>query len=193
MFKSLVIENFRGFKHLEVGPLESVNLIAAKNNGGKTALLEAIWMLLHPDDPLQITWLNSQRGIASVRIGYAAIWEWLFHDRRYERATASVSAETMSGWDRLNLRLARQPGPAKMDIPGMAENLDPERLRIRDRLFLLSMSYMSHAGQPQETLVEPKGDLRGNLSWSTSFPQLPDSHQGVFRPRRMVHRFCGDV
>ena len=44
MYKSFNIKNFRCFNDLEFKPLERVNLIAGKNNVGKTALLEAIWM-----------------------------------------------------------------------------------------------------------------------------------------------------
>ncbi|MBI5570979.1 MAG: AAA family ATPase [Desulfomonile tiedjei] len=44
MYKSFRVKNYRCFKDLTVGPLERVNLIAGKNNVGKTALLEAIWL-----------------------------------------------------------------------------------------------------------------------------------------------------
>jgi hypothetical protein len=40
--KDLLIEDFRGFKRLEVPRLGRVNLIVGKNNVGKTALLEAL-------------------------------------------------------------------------------------------------------------------------------------------------------
>ena len=44
MYKSFNIENFRCFSELTLKPLERINLIAGKNNIGKTALLEALWM-----------------------------------------------------------------------------------------------------------------------------------------------------
>jgi len=44
MYASFEIKNFRCFSDLTFEPLEKVNLIAGKNNIGKTALLEAIWM-----------------------------------------------------------------------------------------------------------------------------------------------------
>ena len=58
MYRSFSIENFRLFDHLKVEPLARVNLIAGENNVGKTALLEALWMLCRPsaalDAPLDI-------------------------------------------------------------------------------------------------------------------------------------------
>ena len=44
MYKSFTIKNFRCFENLTVEPLERINLIAGKNNVGKTALLEALWL-----------------------------------------------------------------------------------------------------------------------------------------------------
>ena len=42
MYSSFRVQNFRGFKDLRLDDLARVNLIAGKNNTGKTALLEAI-------------------------------------------------------------------------------------------------------------------------------------------------------
>ena len=45
MLKSLRIRNYRVFKDLKVDGLHRINLIAGKNNSGKTSLLEAIFLL----------------------------------------------------------------------------------------------------------------------------------------------------
>ena len=42
MYSSFHAQNFRGFKDVQLDDLARVNLIAGKNNTGKTALLEAI-------------------------------------------------------------------------------------------------------------------------------------------------------
>lgn len=44
MYTSFTIENFRCFEKLTIAPLDRINLIAGKNNVGKTALLEALWL-----------------------------------------------------------------------------------------------------------------------------------------------------
>ena len=43
MYSSFRVQNFRGFKDLRLDDLARVNLIAGKNNTGKSALLEAIF------------------------------------------------------------------------------------------------------------------------------------------------------
>lgn len=44
MIKNIEIKNFRCFDNLKVSGFEKVNLISGKNNAGKTALLEAIFL-----------------------------------------------------------------------------------------------------------------------------------------------------
>lgn len=44
MIESFEIQNYRLFKHLKIEKLGRVNLITGKNNVGKTALLEALWL-----------------------------------------------------------------------------------------------------------------------------------------------------
>ena len=61
MYTSFTIENFRLFDQLTVEPLARVNLIAGQNNAGKTALLEALWLLNHPAMPRQALSISAWR------------------------------------------------------------------------------------------------------------------------------------
>jgi AAA15 family ATPase/GTPase len=45
MFRSIKIENFRGFKHFELEQLGRINLLVGLNNSGKTSILEAVQLL----------------------------------------------------------------------------------------------------------------------------------------------------
>jgi AAA15 family ATPase/GTPase len=45
MFRSIKIENFRGFKHFELQQLGRINLLVGLNNSGKTSILEAVQLL----------------------------------------------------------------------------------------------------------------------------------------------------
>ncbi len=45
MYKTFRVKNFRCFKDLQINDLGRVNLIAGKNNTGKTALMEAMYVL----------------------------------------------------------------------------------------------------------------------------------------------------
>ena len=51
MYRSFTIKNFRCFDELTVEGMGRINLIAGKNNVGKTALLEALWVHSWPIDP----------------------------------------------------------------------------------------------------------------------------------------------
>ncbi|HVU65784.1 MAG TPA: AAA family ATPase [Ktedonobacteraceae bacterium] len=49
--ESLEIQNFRGFRHLQIEKLGRVNLIVGKNNIGKSSLLEALELYARPGYP----------------------------------------------------------------------------------------------------------------------------------------------
>ena len=51
MFERINVSNYRGFNDVTVGGLGRINLVAGRNNAGKTALLEAIWLLCGAADP----------------------------------------------------------------------------------------------------------------------------------------------
>lgn len=62
--RSFNLKNFRCFQNFTLEPLERVNLIAGKNNVGKTSLLEAIFIFLNPTNPESLFQINLIRGIA---------------------------------------------------------------------------------------------------------------------------------
>lgn len=63
MFKRLQIRNFRGFNALEINQLSGINLIAGKNNSGKTSLLEAVFLLSGGGNAQLAVNTNVMRGI----------------------------------------------------------------------------------------------------------------------------------
>ena len=69
MYTSFSIENFKLFDQLTVAPLARVNLIGGKNNAGKTALLEALWMHRHPTSPWDALQIAGWRNIADYESG----------------------------------------------------------------------------------------------------------------------------
>src|SRR5437773_1114667 len=44
MFASITIDNFKPFAHFEIAGFRRVNVITGRNNAGKTALLEALFI-----------------------------------------------------------------------------------------------------------------------------------------------------
>ena len=63
MYKSFRVKNFRCFKDLQINDLGRVNLIAGKNNTGKTALMEAMYLLTKPMTATVLLDLQASRGL----------------------------------------------------------------------------------------------------------------------------------
>jgi hypothetical protein len=109
MIQTFHIENFRGLEHLDFGrrqvPLARVNLIAGTNNVGKTALLEALFLHLGPQNPTLATTINLFRGVDQYEADAKALWGWLFHNKDTAR-TIHLKSRSVDGVDRtLELRL----------------------------------------------------------------------------------------
>ena len=66
MYRTFSIKNFRCFDELTVEGLGRINLIAGKNNVGKTALLEALWVHSGPTEPERVLRLDSARGTGQI-------------------------------------------------------------------------------------------------------------------------------
>jgi AAA15 family ATPase/GTPase len=62
MFRSIKIENFRGFKHFELQQLGRINLLVGLNNSGKTSILEAVQLLCSRTNYEPLTEIMLNRG-----------------------------------------------------------------------------------------------------------------------------------
>lgn len=83
MFISLTIQNFRGFRDFTIRPLERLNLIGGANDVGKTALLEALYLLLGQTNVTLAPKISAFRGLDKYQGDPNEIGEWfwtpLFH------------------------------------------------------------------------------------------------------------------
>lgn len=85
MLRSLHIENFKRFRSLDIPQLKRVNLISGRNNTGKTALLEAIMLLL--DGETKFSNLpNAFRMGGEVGNSDENFWRWLLPDKNLSLA-----------------------------------------------------------------------------------------------------------
>ena len=66
MYRSFTIKNFRCFDELTVEGMGRINLIAGKNNVGKTALLEALWVHSGANQPERPLRLDVLRGLSPL-------------------------------------------------------------------------------------------------------------------------------
>ncbi len=81
MYKSFRVKNFRCFKDLQINDLGRVNLIAGKNNTGKTALMEAMLLLTIPLTPQTLSDLHTTRGLEDAGQDRREVWQQFFLGR----------------------------------------------------------------------------------------------------------------
>ena len=88
---SLEIQRFRAFRYMQIERLGRVNLIAGKNNVGKSCLLEALWLYASRGSPSNIVQLldmrdesnySSVRGILDGTVQQALAIRYLFYGRK---------------------------------------------------------------------------------------------------------------
>lgn len=79
MIESMHIKNFKCFKDFKLEGLSRINLIGGKNNVGKTALLEAIWLLPLPANPGLFHQLLNLRSLP-IRLDPEWLWGQVFQD-----------------------------------------------------------------------------------------------------------------
>ncbi|MCC7143820.1 MAG: AAA family ATPase [Candidatus Eisenbacteria bacterium] len=79
------IRNFRCFEDLRIDALAHVNLVGGRNNAGKTALLEALFLLAGCHTTQLPTRLNQLRGYITELNNPREVWGWLFRDKDVSR------------------------------------------------------------------------------------------------------------
>lgn len=110
MIKSCRIKNFRGFSDLSLGSLEPVNLLIGKNNVGKTAVLEAIFLLLGCTNPELSLRINVFRGLTVIGIDSLS---WLFYNKIINSQIAIICTDSKQVSHELSIQFT---SPDKSEI-----------------------------------------------------------------------------
>src|SRR5258706_15513 len=105
MLTRLQLENFRGFKTLNLFPLKRINIIVGQSNTGKTGVLEALTLLLWEQPTRCGNLPNMFR--ASGGDWNENFWNWLIHGKRKD--TSVVIRATFSNGPEFGLRLDSHP------------------------------------------------------------------------------------
>ena len=85
MFKSLKIENFRGFEKFEIDGFKQVNLFVGENNCGKTSLLEALFVSVSPENLNLPAKVNQIRNIPANTSGLNDFFSYLFYKFEFSK------------------------------------------------------------------------------------------------------------
>ena len=80
MIEDVRISNFKCFKSLHVPDLSRVNIVGGRNNVGKTALLEALFVFHDRANPEMFLRTQNWRGLPQVSTDPPSLWGPFFHD-----------------------------------------------------------------------------------------------------------------
>ncbi len=107
MYKSFTARNFRCFDDLTIEPLGRINLVAGKNNVGKTALLEALWLHHGYHNPELGLRVNVFRGLEHFRKD-EFLWD-LFCNFDHERLIELSSRDSDGKSRSLRIEIREHP------------------------------------------------------------------------------------
>lgn len=124
MISEIEVHNFKCFEHLKVQDCRRINVIVGDNGGGKTALLEAIFLALASGTDMAVRF-RQQRGLEGNFAGHPkAIEDAIFGDLFYDRdLTRTVSVDLLgSGPEARSLRISRSAGSFLEAAPAISLN-----------------------------------------------------------------------
>jgi len=85
MITSATIENFKGFKHLELPELSRITLLGGQNNVGKTSVLESLFLFYAKTQPEMFLRHLAWRGISAISLEPDFALAPVFRDYRMDR------------------------------------------------------------------------------------------------------------
>lgn len=91
MISNIQIDKMRCFKDFILDDIGRINIIAGENNAGKTALLEAIFLLFAYNSPDLFMKVNGIRGIVPMPPTPIILWEQFFYQLTDEELNISCS------------------------------------------------------------------------------------------------------
>ncbi|MEG4108837.1 AAA family ATPase [Microcoleus sp. S13_C5] len=104
MLKEIEIQNFRCFEQIKISGFERVNLIGGKNNAGKTALLEALFLNFSPA-PRSLAILKEVRREADKAIeAMPGALDNLFYARKKDIALVIIGKNDNNNTKRLEIK-----------------------------------------------------------------------------------------
>jgi len=130
MLKSLSIQNFRQFRDLKIDPLNRINLIAGKNNSGKTAVLEALYLLFAQKQNIQ-KFASAFRNEHGWPDDFDSFWLWLPYQRN-PKNKLTITADENEQLYRVELNTGSSDEILQFDYYSTSgQRSEPQRLVVR--------------------------------------------------------------
>ena len=177
MLNDLRIRNFRALRALDVDRLAPINVLAGKNNSGKTTLLEALFLLSGAGHPEMALNANVIRGLDSTA-GFTppeTFWKHIFANLD---TTGIVEIEaTHDSLGRLTLSIASER-PTTVELP--LNGPDGSAASAVSRETALLFSFRKHAGEVVEGRIRRVG-----TGFQVDQPTPPPPFVAVFLSSRV--------
>ncbi len=179
MIEQLHVKNFMTFEELKIPTLKRVNLIAGKNNSGKTALLEALRIETSKGEMTVINSVLQTRG--AFKTGREDSYEALFNRNNIE-SNKNESIELEINYFKIERRELRKGwnysykrwNPTPSDLPS---ELDPRVSPENPKDFAIYVPFQSPVFETLSTLwdevaLTPKEDAVLNIIRASIEPKL---------------------
>ena len=142
MLKEIEIQNFRCFEQIKISGFERVNLIGGKNNAGKTALLEAIFLNV-AQDAGSISALNTLRMESSESIGsrYKSGWENFFYALNKDSIIVIHGKDDSNFVNKIEIWLDESGNVDNIFSDQNVERLRESFLKYKDDLLVLNIKF----------------------------------------------------
>ena len=168
MLTSVSIKNFRCLNRLTIEPLDRVNLIAGMNNVGKTALLEAIFLLSGTENVSLVIRINAFRGIERVKLDTESVinnvWRPLFSNYNMSNPVILKGELQGKGQFSVELSLTLEEASARVDING--DELDLGTNGLSNQAMLLR--YTNPSGEPRSLRLTIPSNAAGEIQIAPS-------------------------
>lgn len=186
MIDRLKIQNFRCFKDFSIGPMSRINLFSGKNNVGKTALLEALWLLRGYDNPEVGIRIDGFRGIDRFKLEELMKTLFRFFD---QKDPIKISADSPQNHVRELTISAREQRTTRISMAG--EELDGDKTKFSAPGIAAEAVNRKNRTEISFDFIDPGG----NKTTSTAYidkneiqfvkADRPAKNPGVFLPAGM--------
>ncbi len=135
MIETLHIKNFQVFEDIEIKGLRRVNLIAGKNNSGKTAMLEALRILAARGESTVVNHVLKQRG--QFTPSWDSSYQALFYRNIFTEFGNDAEVEIQIN----DLRIAREKNYDKVSFDYVVS--DADKMSFGESKFILKSNYVA--------------------------------------------------
>lgn len=185
MITDVLIRNFKCFKNLTVPELGRITLISGRNNVGKTALLEALFLFLDMRNPGTIINQYARRGIEQVALTIEGMWGPIF--RNYDMDAEILISLTINGNpEQVTFRFNQEFVP----LPPTTVQAEEQQISTEEELTALAMDieYITKSGEKiiLHYFPDPNNKNRPTIQTKTRPTKISLLEGGIFPSKKHV-------